>query len=358
MSFPLLEKHISDKVLTISISLDSRGGIVSVVKALSEYYESFNFIASSCSGNILKKLFCFVKCVILLIYHILFKGVKIVHIHSASYLSFYRKSVFIGICNILNVKVVCHIHGGLFDEFYETQNRANILKYILRSVDALIVLSKSWESFFSKIVEKNKITVLNNIIHHSAQKDKLSCNNHILHLLFLGTITETKGIFDLINVLEFHKQELDGKILLHIGGNGDTEKLCKLLDNKKLNSLVKFEGWVDDEKKRTLLLLSDVYILPSYIEGLPISILESMSYGMPIISTKVGGIPEIIQDGVNGFLITPGDKDAILRTITYFIENREAIPIMGQKNEVIVQNYYPEAVIPKLTTIYKKLLEK
>ena len=72
-----------------------------------------------------------------------------------------------------------------------------------------------------------------------------------------------------------------------------------------------------------LLDVSDAYILPSYKEGLPISVLEAMSYGLPMISTKVGGIPEIIADGVNDYLIIPGDQDAICASIKKLQNNQE-----------------------------------
>lgn len=103
-----------------------------------------------------------------------------------------------------------------------------------------------------------------------------------------------------------HKQELQNRIVLHIGGNGETDRLLSIIKELGIETLVRFEGWVDKEKKQYLLNLADVYILPSFIEGVPISILEAESYHKPVITTNVGGIPSIVQDRVSGVFVTPG----------------------------------------------------
>jgi glycosyltransferase involved in cell wall biosynthesis len=175
-------------------------------------------------------------------------------------------------------------------------------------------------------------------------------------LLFLGKIGHRKGIFDLIEVLAENRSVYEGRLELIIGGNGDIKKLEKVIIERGLESIVKYEGWVSGEKKQWLFSECDVYILPSYNEGLPLSILEAMSYGLPIISTCVGGIPEIVFDGENGFLITPGNKKEIDLLLSNLLTNSELINIMGKNSNKIVSSYYPERVIPKLQKIYSSLL--
>lgn len=100
-----------------------------------------------------------------------------------------------------------------------------------------------------------------------------------------------------------------------------------------------------------------MYILPSYNEGLPIAILEAMSYKHPIISTPVGGIPEIIETHENGILVRPGNKKEIAEAIKYYIEHPEDIRIHGEKAYQTVQNYFPQKVFTDLTHIYQSLLK-
>ena len=130
-------------------------------------------------------------------------------------------------------------------------------------------------------------------------------------LLFLGLLGKNKGIYDLLECIRDHKVEFQGKLKLYIGGNGEIEHVKQLIKEYGIADIVIFEGWVSGDKKIELLNKSDAYILPSYKEGLPISILEAMSYGMPIISTPVGGIPEIVSNGENGYLVEPGNKEDI-----------------------------------------------
>ena len=96
-----------------------------------------------------------------------------------------------------------------------------------------------------------------------------------------------------------------------------------------LDTLINFHGWVSGDMKIKLLNLADSFILPSYVEGVPISILEAESYGVPILSTIVGGIPEIVTDGDNGLLFKPGDKVAIKEAIDKVLYNQKLRKKMG-----------------------------
>ena len=93
------------------------------------------------------------------------------------------------------------------------------------------------------------------------------------------------------------------------------------IKDNNLDEMVKFVGWVSGDAKSKILSTTDILVLPSYYEGLPISVLEAMSYAMPVITTPVGGIPEVVTDGVEGTLFTPGDKASLTQTIDTYIEN-------------------------------------
>ena len=98
-----------------------------------------------------------------------------------------------------------------------------------------------------------------------------------------------------------------------------------------------------------------MYILPSFNEGLPISILEAMSYGHPVISTPVGGIPEVV-DG-NGILVTPGNADEIWAAMSRYIDNPSAIGQEGNISLINVRPYLPDSVMEQLRQIYLDILE-
>jgi glycosyltransferase involved in cell wall biosynthesis len=352
-----ISKEISKKVLTISTSRkENKGGIATIVNTLSQYYELFNYIASTRSKNPFVMLWYFGVCIFRLLYNIIIKRIKIVHIHGASYGSFVRKMIIINMCYFLKVKTVYHMNGAEFKIFYRKYNKCGIVKKTLDKVDVLIVVSNSWKQFFSSIMDEKKIFVVNNIVEKPDFKKNYLQNHLPIKFLFLGRIGDRKGIFDLLEVVKDNKTYLNDRFILYAGGDGETGRLIEYIEKNELQNLVKFEGWVSGEKKKELLSTCDVYILPSYNEGLPLSVLEAMSYGMPIISTNAGGIPEVVSNKENGFLIEPGDKQRIQESIRYFVDFPQEVAVMGAESTRKIVEFYPENVIPALNDIYEQLL--
>ena len=187
------------------------------------------------------------------------------------------------------------------------------------------------------------------IIKVDADPDKVK-------LLYLGIIGQRKGIYDLLRVIGDDATHYRKHIQLRIGGNCEEEKIKETIEGFGIQDFVKFEGFVKGDKKTEDLNWADIFVLPSYNEGLPVAILEAMSYGMPIISTNVGGIPEVVKDDVNGKLIVPGDLEAIKKSIDYYVENISAICTHGAASRELVKPFLPENVFVHLNNLYKELL--
>jgi glycosyltransferase involved in cell wall biosynthesis len=132
--------------------------------------------------------------------------------------------------------------------------------------------------------------------------------------------------------------------------------LKELIKKHQIEDIVEFIGWVTGEEKKRVLNGADVFILPSYNEGVPISILEAMSYGKPIIATNVGGIPEIVIMNKNGLLIDPGKPDQIEKAINTLLENPELVKEFGENSEKMIQKHLPHSVIKELEENYKSIL--
>jgi glycosyltransferase involved in cell wall biosynthesis len=132
--------------------------------------------------------------------------------------------------------------------------------------------------------------------------------------------------------------------------------LLKTIESAGLEEMVEFRGWVTGREKQQLLQFSDVFILPSYFEGSPVAVLEAMSYGAPVISTTVGGIPEIVQSGRNGWLHRPGDQRALFDAILYYIDDPGNIKCHGARSRQMIRDYYPSSVEPQLASLYSSLL--
>nr|WP_294941939.1 glycosyltransferase family 4 protein [uncultured Mucilaginibacter sp.] len=356
--------HISDKILTIGTPYkEFKGGISIVINTYSKYFEKFNFLSSyKRSKSKIVVFFYYPYFVFKLFFYLLFKRqIKIVHIHGAAKGSIYRKyGVFFISKYIFGKKVVYHSHGSELKEFYHDSSNTikRFLKHFFCSADIVICLSQQWKDFFVETFGVKQIAILENIVErNSATKPEFIPGNPVT-FLFLGLIGARKGLFDLLEVLKDNRGVFEGKLNLLIGGRGEVKRLEDYIADNNLQTMVTFEGWIIGEKKISLLEKADVYTLPSYNEGLPISILEALSYKLPILTTQIGGIPEVVKENWNGFLLTPGDKPTLFEKLKWFTEHTGEIRKMGQNSQEIVKNYYADVVIPKLQQIYIELLKK
>lgn len=351
-----IDKDISKKVLFLGVSMYTKGGMTAVLVSYKKYIEDMQFIPTWKLGNKLVKgwyaLQALTRCFFAYSFN---KNIEIVHIHGAANASFYRCRMFIRQAKQYGKKVILHEHAADFREFYaEATDKKEIINTI-NSCDKLIVLSQYWKDYFSSIgVDVTKIEVLNNIVSPPTIKNQKHTDDK-LHLLFLGEISKRKGGYDLLNAIVQERDNFRGKLSLRMGGNVVDGDIKKFIADNNIGDIVSYEGWIAGDHKIECLNWADVYILPSYNEGLPIAILEAMSYSHPIISTPVGGIPEVVYNKRNGILVTPGDIQQISSSLKFYIENKDAIKTQGAESYQIVQNFFPEKVFSDLKTIYQSL---
>jgi glycosyltransferase involved in cell wall biosynthesis len=360
----MIPKSIAEHVLLVGPDYkDHRGGIGAVIAVHKDQYEAFNFIATHrpLKSSLLKALYFirqFVKITFFLATH---RRIKVVHIHSSKQGSFYRKLLVAIIAKVIfRRKTINHIHSGNFRRFYDGSNviGKKLISFFLRLNDVTITVSDLWKEYFETAFRLKNVYRINNIINSPVNGSALSTytKNGAVHFLFLGMIHPDKGIFDLLQVLRDHKAALANKLKLFIGGNGQVDKLQALIEAGGLQGIVTFKGWVTGHEKENLLQFADVFVLPSYYEGSPVAMLEAMSYGKPVISTTVGGIPEIVEPGLNGWLHRPGDHEALLNALLYYINEPENIKKHGERSSRIIKNYYPETIVPQLNSVYNSLL--
>ena len=347
-------KTIFDKVLYIGPDIKGRGGIASVLASYEKMIPNFHYISSNSRKGTMMGVFALMKLMLLLPYFCYLKGIKIVHIHGASRKSFVRKSIIIRFAKLMRRKVIFHCHGGEFKSYVAEVGESKVLN-VLSKCDAIVVLSQKWVDYFKGDLGQKNVFVINNIVEPAQLFDENLKPTKELKLLFLGAISNNKGIFDLLDVIATNKAEFIGRIKLYIGGNGEVERLQSIISQTQLGEVVEYVGWVTGEDKNRLLKDCDIVMLPSYIEGLPITLLEAMAYAKPSITTNVGGIPEIIESGKNGVIITPGDKDALYDAIRLFVDNPKLIAEYGAEGLSRVVDFYPESVKNQLENLYKQL---
>lgn len=371
MSGYIITKDLSSKVLMVGNYYKKHhpGGISAVVDYWSQYIEKLQYYPTFKEANELVKRGWFVVSYARLCARMLTdKNAKIIHIHTAADGSFWRKEKIVNLAKMMGRKVILHVHASRFKDFYAeaTSKKKHWIVDTLKKADVLICLSESWRMWFEGVgVVPEKIVVLHNITSfpqvegQKAKVERLKESgemNRPVRFLFMGEIGQRKGVFDIIRGLANHKDELKGKLELRIGGNKNEELLLNAIDEGGLNECVKFEGWVSGDKKINMLNWADVYILPSFNEGLPISILEAMSYSHPIISTPVGGIPEVLTSSANGILVTPGNDEEIFCAMKKYWENPELIELEGLESYKRAETYLPDYVLNHLKEIYEGLM--
>lgn len=297
---------------------------------------------------------CIVELLLILIKD---RDIKILHIHGASKGSFYRKYILYAFARTFsNKKIIYHIHGGGFRDFYLGSSKfiQRRIRYVINTADMVICLSEKWKHFYSSAFRPKQIRILNNMILPPLNTERKPSGDKF-RLLFLGLIGDNKGIFDLIKIIAKNRRQFEDKLELVIAGNGEVDRLTNTILKWKMQSIVQFKGWANEEKKEELFRSSDAFILPSYKEGLPLSILEAMSYGLPIISSKVGGIPDLIHKGKNGILVVPGNQRAIKNAIVKLMNNQGLCKNYSQNSTRAVVDFYPDRVLKSLFSIYHEL---
>lgn len=344
----------SDRILTLGPAfMTPKGGVAQVLYTYSfDVFEHMKHIQISGGTTKLGKIRIVVFACILVFFRLLLdRNIKIVHIHTASNNDFRRSSIFIRITVFFRKKLVVHIHGGGFKEYYSSNE--NYVRKMLDKADVIVALSEYWKKYFEDELRYSNVKVVHNIISspNTNKKNSSKC----MRLLYLGHIYEKKGIFDLVSLISQYREEYRGRLILDIGGGlFDVEKLKKILEDEDLNDLIVFHGWVGGQHKVDLLNSADAYILPSYAEGVPISILEAMSYSLPIISTNVGGIPGII-DNTNGILIEPGNLVEMKLAIDSLLCSEQKRINMGKCSYRSSLYYQPQNVTRELVDVYKSL---
>ncbi len=346
------------KICMIVPSFSAKGGITSVVSGyrgsqLEHDYE-VKYIETYCDGSKLSKAFIVLKAYFSYIFTLLFWNPSIIHIHSSFGGSFYRKLPFIVLGSWFHKPIVNHIHGSYYDEFYFNASirKQRLISKTFNRCSCIVALSENARKELARIT-KSKIEVIENygIINEDAvlqRKDK----ENTFNVLFLGFITKKKGCFDIPDICNIVKDSIP-EIRFTLCGVGDIEELESNINDK---SCFEFPGWIGGKEKDAKLREADLFFLPSYSEGMPMSILDAMGYGLPIVATNVGGITKIVKNGQNGFVYEPGDKKGMADGIVKVLKDDVLRKQFSEGSiKILNEKYSCQIHYRKISTIYEEL---
>ncbi len=349
------------RVLMCGSDRREKGGMNSVIDQLMNHswgndFE-FSYLATHISGNAIKKSMFFAKGYLKLIGLIRNNMFDIIHIHMSYKGSFYRKYYVSKLCKKYGRKVIIHLHGSEFKDFYNngSEKLKKQIEELFSLVDCTIVLGINWKQFIEKIAPKANVIIINNAIRIPDLSAKIENTTPVL--LFLGALIKRKGVIELLQAIkELSDKGIDNFRLLIAGAGEEEATLKKYVIDNQLNSRVEFLGWITNEEKTDILKKADILILPSHNEGLPIAILEAMVYSLPVISTKVGSISEAVIDGKNGYLVSPGDVNMLAEKIEVITTNEDIWKQQSIESRKIAESKFSEDVfLSKIKHLYYKI---
>lgn len=334
------------KVLVVATSRKTRGGVTAVLKLYeqSPMWQQYHcrWIGTHRDGGSLRKLWYFVKGFAQ--YVVLLPFYDIVHIHFSLPPSHLRKYLFFKLAKMIGKKTVIHLHcGSQIDEVWSP-----IYQKMFEQCDCGILLSESLKDKIEEHVGKSdKLKVVYNPCPLITNVTTYKKQNNIL---FSGTLYEGKGYLDLIKAFaKIASRHPDWKIVL--AGNGEVEKARDLALELGIANQVELLGWVNGDDKHRTFCEARVLCLPSYAEGFPMAVLDAWAYGLPVVTTPVGGIPDVAIDGENMLLFNPGDINTLAEKLDMVITD-EAL-----RNKLIVSSKKMAAEKFNLNTISRQIAE-
>lgn len=303
-------------ILMVGPNAESKGGIATVISNFKKYYTD-NTVIYFDSWVEKKRLSSGVQALLRLNKKIEEEQIDIVHFHVAQKGSFYRKALLAKRVR-KQTKVIFHMHASQFDTFYAEVN-PKMKKYIrktLDQLDGLVVLSEEWAQFY-RTITSTKITIIENAVKVS---ESIQYNPWSKKIITLGRIGKRKGSYDILGLAEMIAPTFP-EVSFILYGDGEIDEIEKQIKKRGINN-VYLGGWIINGEQEEVIKGSLLHLLPSYHEGLPMSILETMSFGIPNLTTTVGGIPQVVKDGENSMATNPGDIDAMFKRLSHFLESR------------------------------------
>lgn len=320
-------------------------------------------IASRGAGPVWLSAVYLPVCLLRIAWGTLLGRVALVHVNVASRGSCLRKFIVIAVARLLRRPVVLHLHGGGFRSFYEglTPLAQRAVRWMFGTAARVLVLGEVWREFVCTAlgVPNDRVIVLPNAVadplrgasaRPDAQAPPLVC--------FLGRLADGKGVPILLQALA------DPAVRKHdfqavLAGDGDIARYREQARQLGLSDRVNFVGWLDRSAVAELYRNSDIFVLPSHAEGLSVALLEAMAYGLAVVATPVGAQAEVIEDGINGLLVAPGDRAALAAALDRLLVDEDARRSLGANARTrFLERYEIGRCVEMLERVYRDVLDE
>lgn len=283
-------------------------------------------------------------------------------IFSANGPSVYEKGTMVLFSSLFGIKSIFAPRGGpLINEVKKSRNLKSFLKFVLRKSSFIVCQGDFWKNFFQDLIPHsniNKLIVIPNWIDLDNYKfspvksnDNTQSQN-LFRILFMGWIQKDKGVFDIFNAVAgctFGSSKIEFTFL---GDGPDRIELEEKFKSLGTEFSVLFPGWVYGDTKLDYLNQSHIFILPSYAEGMPNSLMEAMASGVASIATNVGAVPDLIQNNQTGILVNTNNPEEIRKAISLLISNEDfRYSLISNARNLIESNHSLDSAVKKFKFI-------
>jgi glycosyltransferase involved in cell wall biosynthesis len=229
-------------------------------------------------------------------------------------------------------------------------------KGILKNASTVIALTEHMKDAMQAIYSRDIIVVPNGINLNEVAEKETEGGNPSKRVLFVGRLHPVKGTQYLLGAMSIVHRELREAKLILVGDGEEREHLETLTDNLGIRECVEFAGRVPHERVKDYMNRAEVFVLPSLSEGFPVTILEAMACGLPVVATRVGGVPDIIKNGTNGYLVDTMNQEQIAEALLNLLQDKQLRKDISENNREGVRRYRWDAVAATLEGVYQKSL--
>ncbi len=311
-------------VLMVGVGPKRVGGMWTVAEQYitsEDFNEKVNltYVSTSTNGSMLIRFLYMILGYIKILWILSTKPIEIVHIHMAEKGSVFRKGRVARWGKLKNKKVIIHLHAGPFMAWYKktSPNTQRRICKIMGYSDLVFVLGEYWKRELSEIIPEEKMIVL----YNGVECPKINQYNiQAKNIVYFGVMKKEKGTYDLIEAIHQINDKLPEETKVVLCGNDLEGDIRQVIANAGLSKRFELPGWVVGNEKEHIFSDAMIDVLPSYYEGLSMTVLEAMARGIPIITTDISTMPELLE---KDRLIKPGDSKALANEILKLIESAE-----------------------------------
>jgi N-acetyl-alpha-D-glucosaminyl L-malate synthase BshA len=240
-----------------------------------------------------------------------------------------------------------------------------LIIFTLNSSNKIIAVSADLANKIELMgIDNKKISILRNAVDvnkfkplkNTELRNNFNISEEDILILFIGHLEAFKGIYELIDAFCKVKGKINNLKLMIIGEGHEEQKVKEKVSELELDNFIIFTGKISPEVIQNFYQMADIFVLPSYTEGLPLVVIEAMACGLPVIVSNVGGIPEIVRDGENGFIIQPKERGKLAIKLEILANDPNLREKYGKKSiQIIDDEFNIENKIIRFTDLYNEL---